>query len=893
MRLYLLLFVLCVTTQFSAAKKSTKPKKKEIKTFLKGTKKLSGFLDLHTKEGKYYLLLGGKHFKKDFLMTASIAHGIGTGGFFGGTMLHTRVVKFRKIEDEVQFLFRNVSHIAGKDKTLKEALKVAFQDQIFGSYKVLADQGGKVLIDATEFLTSDIYQLSGWLSKIRGGAVSHNAKLSHVREVKNFAENSEVRSNLAFTQRLSAGAKNHFEVLIHYSFFGFPKNKYRPRVADQRVGHFVTALKDYSMVNEPEPYRRYINRWNLQKADSKSKVSLPKKPIIFYLARNIPHKYRKTLREGILEWNKAFEKIGFVGALEARVQMDDEDWEAEDNRYHVVGWITTEKPSYGAIGPSRVNPLTGEILDADILMDESKVRSKIFEFKRNLGQDKPPAPKKLGEFNSLLVGEECHALDVIGEQLGLLMVAQAKVLEAAEDGNANGNSEKASETTTDPKDPKDEKTKGNKLRMVMEEYVLQALKWVMMHEVGHTLGFRHNFKSSVLHDFENLHNKELVKEKGLYGSVMEYPGLNISKDPTKQGYYFSPTLGPYDYWIVEYAYAVFGKGKEGKLLKKIAARSHEKELAYATDEDTRGQEYSDMDPYAALYDLSSDPLKYSKHMVEFISESWTEIVDRVVLEGESFQFVEKAFFSFITTYIRSLESISRFIGGKEFSRIHKGDSKKRPITPVPFATQREALKLLDKFAFHNDFLNIPVELAESMPSSRWWHWGSNIFGKPIDKNVQKIIAYVQKKPLERLLSPRVLERIIDQASLYAKDSEVLTLNEYFSTLMKSVFSGIFPKGFPNVTLKAPLISTSKRDLQREFVTRMIELCNRKMNGTRMIPVDARALGKRTLRRIYYQIDKVQKLRSYEKLDAISKIHLEDTFERIQAFLDSRYVLKNL
>lgn len=825
-------------------------------------------------------------------MTASIAHGIGRGGIFGGTMLHTRVIRFRKMENEVQLLFRHVSHIAGKDKALKEALKVAFQDQIFGSYKILGSQGSKTLIDATPLLSADIYQLSSRLSRVYGGSVKHNPKLSHIQEVKNFSQNTEVRSNLAFSQRHSSGAMSHFEILMHYSFFRFPKNKYRPRMADQRVGNFLTALKDFSIVSEPEPYRRYINRWNLEKADPKSRASLPKKPIIFYLARTIPHKYRRILREGILEWNKAFEKIGFIGALEARVQMDDEDWDPEDNRYHVVSWITTEKPSYGAIGPSRVNPLTGEILDADILMDDSKIRSKIFEFDREFGKGKTEFENEVSDPGSLS-SEPCHALDIIGEQLGLLMVAEARVLKDAKGSKSNGKTDKTTSANEKENGEEEDDSTGKKLKEIREEYILQALKWVMMHEVGHTLGFRHNFKGSTIHKFEDLHNKELIEKEGLYGSVMEYPGVNIAKDPEKQGYYFSPTLGPYDYWIVEYSYSVLPKGKEKKALQKIAAKSHQKELAYATDEDTRGREYSDMDPYASLYDLGADPLEYSQHMIEFVSQSWDEIVDRIVEKGESYQYVEKAFFSFIRTYVRSLETISRFVGGKVFTRIHRGDTENRPISPISFKTQRKALSLLHKYAFHEDYLKIQKELAESMPSSRWSHWGNQVWGKPIDKNIQRIIAYVQKKPLERLLSPRILERLIDQAELYAEQKDVLTLNEYFTTLMESVYSEIFPKGFPKVKLAAPLISAARRDLQREFLTSMINLYNRKKTGTRVIPVDARSMAKRTLRRIFYQIDKVRKLRSYEGLDPISKIHLEDTFERIEAFLESKYVLKNL
>jgi len=860
MRSSFLIFLVITSVCFA------KPKEK-IAPLLKKTQAIKGYFKLFRKKDEYFLELNKKQLNKDFLMTASIAHGIGKGGVFGGTLMATQVVRFKRVGDEIRFIFRNVSHLATGSKPLQAALKVAFQDQIFQSYPILALEKNRFLLKITDFLKADLYQYAMHLSSVVGQTLGYNRKLSYIKEVKNFSENLEVRSNLVYTGRYPGGATRHVELLFHYSFFPFPKDPYQPRMADQRVGNFITALKDYSKIEDNEPFLRYINRWNLQKVEPSASKSLPKKPIVFYLARTIPHKYRDVVREAILEWNKAFEKIGFVGAIEARIQGDKDDWELEDNRYHVVSWITTEKPRYGAIGPSRVNPLTGQILDADILVDESKIRGKVFEFRKLFGREKP-APS-----------QGCQVYDVIGNQAGLFLLSLSA--DPSPRLSMPADSQNKGDKNADQK-------KAERLKM-REEYIRQALKWVLMHEVGHTLGFRHNFKASVLHPTANLHDKALAEKKGLYGSVMEYPGLNIALNEKNQGYYFSPTLGPYDYWVVEYSYSQFKKKKEKEKLKKIASKSTNHDLSYATDEDTRGVDFSDMDPYTATFDLGSDPMTYATTTISFLHQSWGKIVDRMVLQGESYEAVQKAYLSFIWTYIRALRTITRFIGGKEFSRLHRGDAKRRPIQPISFKKQREALELLNRYAFDETYLKIPPELAESMPTSRWWHWGSDIYGKTIDKNVHRIIAYVQKSPLERLLSPRILGRIIDQAALYPDEENFFGLDEFFDSLVEGIFTEIFDD-IPRPKTGKLLISTTRRELQRYFLDQIFLLANRGKKGELKIPYDARSVARATLRRIEEGIQKTLGSKTTEP-DRISRIHLEDTAERIRAFLESRYRLR--
>ena len=146
-----------------------------------------------------------------------------------------------------------------------------------------------------------------------------------------------------------------------------PSTGYQPRLADDRVGYFLTAVKDFSSKSDRDQFVRYINRWDLQKADSSLDPSPPKRQIEFYIEKTVPFKYRKAIYDGIYEWNKAFEKAGFANAIVVKQQDDKDDKDPEDIRYNFFRWITSNAGF--AMGPSRVNPYTGQILDADIIFD--------------------------------------------------------------------------------------------------------------------------------------------------------------------------------------------------------------------------------------------------------------------------------------------------------------------------------------------------------------------------------------------------------------------------------------------------------------------------------------------------------------------------------------------
>ena len=173
------------------------------------------------------------------------------------------------------------------------------------------------------------------------------------------------------------------QIVMHYGLSKLPSTGYRPRLADDRVGHFLSTVKDFSNDINDTPQVRYVTRWNLEKSNASAEKSPPKKPILFWIEKTVPREYRPYVRAGILEWNKAFDKLGFIEAIEVREQSDLDDFDPEDIRYNTFRWITT---SYGfAMGPSRTNPKTGQILDADIIFDEGMIRYWRSEYLRTRG----------------------------------------------------------------------------------------------------------------------------------------------------------------------------------------------------------------------------------------------------------------------------------------------------------------------------------------------------------------------------------------------------------------------------------------------------------------------------------------------------------------------------
>jgi hypothetical protein len=331
----------------------------------------TGMLTLYQTKTNVFVELTPADYNSEYLVLISIARGISQGSILGGMSWgfgDDWVWQFRKVDDNVHVVRKNVRFKATKGSPEATAVANAYTDSVLFSIpaKVKGPKGGD-LVDITQIFMSDLPQISRVLPGFQ-----FSPQKSTWSKVKAFPNNVELEVAATYA---SAGTieldtvpdSRGATINVHYSVSKIPSTGYQPRLADDRVGYFLTAVKDFSSKSDRDNFVRYINRWDLRKADPMAKVSPPVKPIKFWIEKTVPFKYRKAIYDGIYEWNKAYEKAGFVNAIIVDQQPDDATWDPEDVNYNTFRWITSNAGF--AMGPSRVNPYTGQILDADIIFD--------------------------------------------------------------------------------------------------------------------------------------------------------------------------------------------------------------------------------------------------------------------------------------------------------------------------------------------------------------------------------------------------------------------------------------------------------------------------------------------------------------------------------------------
>jgi hypothetical protein len=313
--------------------------------------------------------------------------GIGEAGIYSGMPLQDFLFYFQRVNNNLNFVVRNVNFRTREGDPQGRSLLRSFSDSVLYSIdiKSIHPRRQSILIDLSKLLLTDLAGLSSHLG------LPTSADNSYFGEAKVFPQNIEIESVFNFSHSSSRKEEKSeyialpdsrgFTLRVHYSLSQLPDSNYRPRLADDRVGYFITAYQDLSSDERKQPFVRYINRWHLEKQDPNASISLPKKPIVFWIDNAVPFEYRDAIKEGVLMWNKAFAKAGFKDAIQVRQMPDRQQWDPADIRYNTIRWIHT-LDGYFAMGPSRVNPLTGEILNASILVDASFIRALKNEYRQ-------------------------------------------------------------------------------------------------------------------------------------------------------------------------------------------------------------------------------------------------------------------------------------------------------------------------------------------------------------------------------------------------------------------------------------------------------------------------------------------------------------------------------
>ncbi len=816
-----------------------------------GTKKVEGLWTAYFKDQQILVDLKQPQLGQDYLMLSSIARGVSQGMVIGGIMWGDEVLwSFRKVGDKIHVLKRNVKFKAKPGTPEANAVKVAYSDSVMYALPVLTDTNGGFLVDMTRIFLSDDEQIGRML-----GATFVSDR-STVGNIKAFKQNIEFDVNAVYSSQGESDSipdSRGIPVTVHYSVSQLPSTGYRPRKADDRVGYFLTATKDFNDTTDDQNFVRYINRWDLQKLDPAAKLSPPKNPIIFHMEKSVPVNLRPTIRAGIEEWNKAFEKLGFDNAIEARQQREDDTWDPEDVNYNTFRWITADVGF--AMGPSRTNPLTGQILDADIIFDASFMR----HWKQEYENFTPAAVANLFGDNARLSPSDTIPLlvDPRGRDSDCRLSTgmQHQMGFAAAAFMAQGLTSKRGE--------------------LPDEFLHQALKEVVMHEVGHTLGLRHNFKASAWKTLAEIEDAAKANEPTV-ASVMDYSPVNINPAGAKQSAYYTTTIGPYDYWAIEYGYKVI-TGDENAELAKIAARSGEAGLDYGTDEDT---DAGDPDPLSNRFDLGKDPVAYAQRQIAAVNALIPKILERSVENGEGYQRARQAFGLLFGEYFRSIQFTSRLPGGVYVNRDHKGDNQARtPFKIVDAAQQRAAMKLLAESA-----LTAPKydpQLLNSLAATRWRHWGINE-PRRIDYPIHENVSQMQNRILAQLLSSLTLSRLQDGEVKVAANEDAYTMAEHLKLLTDAVFTELNAPPAGEYTNRTAYISSYRRNLQRTT----LKLYSGIVTSGAAYPDDARVLLRMQLTELAQKIDTTLG-KADLKLDDYTKAHLQDTRQRIKQVLEAQ------
>ncbi|HEV2968405.1 MAG TPA: zinc-dependent metalloprotease [Pirellulales bacterium] len=838
-------------------------------TVTKDYKSVSGLVPLFHKEGSVLAEFSNSTLNRDFIVVISIARGIGHGQILGGMSWggngEDAIWQFRKVDDHIQVVRRNVRFTAAKGSPEERAVGIAYTDSIMFSLPITSiSPSGGYIVDLNQIFMTDFPEISHDLP-----GYSFSANRSTWAEVRGYPDNVELEvaatyGSAGLMDLDSVPDSRAVTINIHYSLSLLPQNGYRPRLADDRVGYFVTAMKDYSHKVDDDRFVRYITRWDLQKAEPSAEQSPPKKPIIFWLEKTVPFKFRKPIREGILEWNKAFEKAGFLNAIEVRQQPDNADWDAEDVNYNTFRWITSSAGF--AMGPSRANPLNGQILNASIIFDADFLR--FWKTEYEVFTPHGIAALTGGALDLQTYEEEAHH----GSR-GHALDDHCNLEEGESRQFAFGSAVlmgRAGAQLTDAE---------------QDRLVAEGLKEVTMHEVGHTLGLRHNFKASSQFSLEDINNPEKTKESGMGSSVMDYYPVNVVPAGVKQGNFYSPTIGSYDMWAIEYGYKpISASDSEGEVaeLNKIAARSGEPGLSYSPDEDTRG---IDSDPLSNRFDLGNDPVAFAKQRAKVVNEVWPKLVDKVTKEGDGYQRVRQAFGVLLSEEGESMYFAARYVGGVYVSRSHKGDAHSAdPYVVAEPAKQRDALKLMEEQVFNDAPFQFPPSLYNHMAATRWSHWGSEVPPRN-DYPVHQVIALWQDRILQQLLSPLTLTRISDSELKVPADQDAFTAVELIHGLTAAIFAETEKLPAGDYTNRKPAISSLRRNLQRIYLKRLSGLAM----GETQAPPDCQTIAYSELKSLEERIDKL--LKDNTKLDDYSKAHLLETSNRIAKVTDARLLLK--
>lgn len=653
----ILLFALvfCFQVKISAQEESFDKKIDKLQ-------KIDGFMPLYwdTRNGK--MLMEVSRFKREFLYQVSLPAGLGSNpvGLDRGQIGRTFVVYFERVGNKVLLVQPNYRYRAlSNDEAERRAVADSFAKSVIYGFKIEAEKDERILVDATAFLLRDAHGVADRIRQARQGnfRLDDSRSAFYLEKTKGFTKNTEVEATLTFAGeepgRLVGSVTptaNSVTVREHHSFVELPDNNYKPREFDPRVNSINIIFNDYaSPITEPVE-KRWIIRHRLEKKEPDAAVSEAVKPIVYYVDNGAPEPIRSALVEGAAWWNQAFEAAGYKNAFQVKVLPPDAD--PMDIRYNMINWVhrSTRGWSYGA---SVVDPRTGEIIKGNVSLGSLRIRQDFM-----LATGMIPAYATTDE----------KGFCAFGDSPELSYLADSKQESA--------------------------------------DMSLARIRQLSAHEVGHTIGFEHNFAASSYGR----------------GSVMDYPApmVEIKNGKLDLSNAYAVGIGSFDKFSVKFAYSQFAANtNEAAELEKIIVQGVADGMLYINDSDARGMNTAH--PLASIWDNGTDMVAYLKHEMDVRRIGLNQYGLNSIPNGTPLSELEAKLIPLYLHHRYQLVSALKSVGGLYFTyavKTNAGISPNKYREIVAPERQREALNAIldtikpEELAFPENILKIMPPRAD-------------------------------------------------------------------------------------------------------------------------------------------------------------------------------------
>ena len=828
------LFVIVFATIQSHAKDKKEEPPKGPKTLAEtvgDAQKIDGLLTFYKGDDKLWLALRVDQLDKEYGFTTTRIKAAGDFAARDSSLNNTDLVKWKLVGDHVVLEKQNTHFRADPSSTMYHAVRNTFpHSPVFSAKRIKIKEDNVILIDAGKLFGADLNSImspqSGWNP---GGPPI-------MEQLKSFPDNAWARMMFRFKGPNKPVSQEGFarfmapnnladsrfmEIWVDFNFFRLPEDGYRARRADKRVGSFPLSFKDYSDVEaEDTAFRHIMLRWDLRKKNPKAKISEPVTPVVFYIDHSVPQKWRPLIHDTAAWWNVSFEKIGLKNAIQIKDQPDDPEFDPNDIRNSMIYWNLTDDLVFsGMAGPSVYDPRNGKVLKANVYINGEFPS---FALHRYLVYSWWRAPEPGMELFDRELREEMRQRRFLSHQCDRQASFSSQIAFARLVLRARGQLESSPEEA--------------------ERFAREAFLELVAHEIGHALGFPHNWKASLASKWEDVRDGKVtgrVSQNIMSSSVMDYNPIYLAPKGQEQGDFFMQECGQFDDLFVEYIYKPLdhlSPAEEAVELDRIAAKA-ETEYGMVFD----GGELNHIDPTTNSDDFGDDPLSFAESRLVMLQEEVLPVLPKLVLEeGHDYnllrQALDSAIFSVAMDYV---DMTARFVGGQELLRRVAGSKGAKaggppPITPVSPEKQRQALEILDQRLFEPGLYHLSKETLAQLEADLHYDWNYP-WRYASDYNIDTRIAGLYQSALDTLLAPDRMARILDNENRYS--GEPFTLLEMMEHLYQTAFGGVEvvpEEGASEEEAEEELPSdlhSDRRALQRLLVKAWLKLAIEPPKGT--------------------------------------------------------------